>query len=129
MQGPVRCTVLGGLRDRLIDFLSDHQMCVIATRGAHDAWAIPVSYENEGLELKCRLPGWSDVLYYIEQEPKIMAIIMQSESSALRWLQYRGAARISRRLDDRYVLVHIVPEHLDLIDETQGWGVRETLDL
>ncbi|MBI3914213.1 MAG: pyridoxamine 5'-phosphate oxidase family protein [Chloroflexi bacterium] len=33
------------------------------------------------------------------------------------------------QLPDLYVVVRITPQRIDLIDESQGWGARETLDL
>jgi hypothetical protein len=63
----------------------------------------------------------------------------------LRWLQYRGSAQPiaapewssllpegmsnARAAEERYVAVRIKPARIDLIDETRGWGARETLDL
>lgn len=119
--------MLDELRNRVISFLSQNQVCVIATSGAHGAWAVLAQYDNSGLELNCRLPRWSDSLYHIEQEPRVMAIIQ--DANPLRWLQYRGIARIADSTDDRYATIHIVPERIDLIDEDRGWGSRETLDI
>jgi len=119
--------VLDELRNRVISYLSRNQVCVIATCGSLGAWAVSAQYDNSGLELKCRLPRWSDTLFHIEQEPRVMAIIQ--DANPLRWLQYLGSARIADSTDDRYATIHIVPERIDLIDEERGWGSRETLDL
>jgi len=119
--------VLDELRNRIISCLSQNQVCVIATCGTLGAWAVSAQYDNAGLELNCRLPRWSDALFHIEQKPRVMAIIQ--DANPMRWLQYRGTARIADSIDDRYVMIHIVPERIDLIDEDRGWGVRETLDL
>jgi len=57
-----------------------------------------------------------------------MAIIQNA--NPLRWMQYGGVAVVAdSSSDERYVKVHIVPERIDLIDESRGWGVRETLDM
>jgi hypothetical protein len=98
-------------------------------RGSLGAWAVSAQYENRGLELYCRLPRWSDACYFIEQEPQVMAVVLDAQSDPLRWLQYRGVARIIDSKDDRYVVLQIAPERIDLLDESQGWGARETLDL
>ena len=119
--------MLDELRNRVISYLSQNRVCVIATSGSLGAWAVPAQYDNAGLELNCRLPRWSDTLFHIEQEPRVMAIIQ--DANPMRWLQYRGTARIADSIDDRYVMIHIVPERIDLIDKDRGWGVRETLDL
>jgi len=119
--------VLDELRYRVIKFLSQNRVCVIATSGSLGAWAMSAQYENLGLELTCRLPRWSDTLFHIEQVPRVMAIIQ--DANPLRWLQYLGMARITEMTDDQYATIHIVPSRIDLIDESRGWGVRETLDL
>jgi hypothetical protein len=121
--------VLEVLRDQVISFLSQNSVCIIATSGSFGAWAVPAPYENKGLELICRLPRWSDAFYHIEQEPRVMAIVMDSRATTLRWMQYHGVARITDATDDRYVTILITPQHIDLIDESRGWGARETLDL
>ena len=119
--------MLDELRNRVISYLSQNRMCVIATSGSLGAWAAPAQYDNVGLELNCRLPRWSDALFHIEQEPRVMAIIQ--DVNPLRWMQYRGTARISVSTDERYATIHIMPERIDMIDEDRGWGIRETLDI
>ncbi len=119
--------MLDELRDRLISYLSQNHVCVIAANGLSGAWAVAAQYENDGLELNCRLPRWSDTLFRIEQEPHVMAIIQ--DTNPMRWLQYRGTACINDSTSDRYTTIHIVPERIDLIDEDRGWGSRETLDI
>ncbi len=136
--------MLDELRDRISAFTSQHQICVISTTGVSGAWAAPAWIYNHGIELVCLLPRWSDVLYHLEQDPQVMVIIQDSQSRALRWLQYIGRAqvigpeeleqvstnrRLNMRADERYVAISIVAEHIDLIDENHGWGARETLDL
>jgi len=121
--------MLDELRDRVISYLSQNLVCVIATNGLPGAWAVAAQYKNDGLELNCRLPRWSDTAFYLEQEPHVMAIIQDVHSALPRWIQYRGIACIANVMDDCYVFVHITPERIDLIDESCGWGVRETLDI
>jgi len=119
--------VLDELRNRVISYLSQNRVCVIATSGSPGAWAVSAQYDNAGLELNCRLPRWSDTLFHIEQEPRVIAIIQ--DANPRRWLQYLGTARILDPTDDRYTTIHIMPERIDLIDEDRGWGARETLDI
>jgi hypothetical protein len=120
--------VLDELRDRMISFLSQNQVCVIATSGSFGAWAVPAPYGNKGLELICRLPRWLDAIYLIEQEPRVMVIVVDAQPSFRRWLQYHGVAYIAGTTDDRYVAIHIAPQRIDLFDECRDWGARETLD-
>jgi hypothetical protein len=119
--------VLDQLRDRLITYLSQNQSCVLTTSGCQGAWAVPAPYENAGLELICRLPRWSDVVFHIEQDPEVLAIIQ--DASPLCWLQVRGTAQLGDSPEPGYVMVHITPQRIDLFDEGRGWGARETLDL
>ena len=61
-----------------------------------------------------------------------------------RWLRYRGAPRPAdqsawvgpwpdhltlRQADERWLVVALAPQRLDLFDERRGWGARETLDV
>jgi hypothetical protein len=122
--------VLDELRGRIIAYLSQNQICVISTSGSQGAWLVTAQYQNRGLELDCRVPRWSDAVYYLEQDPHVLVIVLDAQSDSTRWLQYSGVARIdSSAGDDRYAVVHITPERVDLVDESHNWGARETLDL
>jgi hypothetical protein len=136
--------MLDELRDRITAFIVQHQICVISTKGVTGAWVAPAWLYGSGLEIVCLLPRWSDALYYLEQDPHVMVIILDTQSKALRWLQYSGNAQLVHwqdveqilpqapscfQADDRYVVVRISAERIDLIDENRGWGARETLDL
>lgn len=136
--------MLDELRDRITEFISQHRISVISTRGSSGEWAIPTWHHPLGLEMVCLLPRWSDVLYHLEQDPRVMLIILDTQCEALCWLQYRGTARIvdapdwerilpeeesNKQPDDRYVAIRITPERIDIIDESRGWGARETLDV
>ncbi len=136
--------MLDELRDRMTAFMAQHPICVISTRGASGAWATPAWQDNNGLEIICLLPGWSDALYYLQQDPHVMVIIPDTQSKALRWLQVSGNASVIQPQDiaeillqrspimqvgDRYVAVRIQAERIDLIDENHGWGARETLEV
>jgi hypothetical protein len=121
--------VLDELRERVIAYLSHNQVCVLCTNGCNGAWSVIAQYQNRGLELECRVPRWADAIYHLEQDPHALVIILDAQTSPSRWMQYRGVARIIASPDDRYVAIHIAPERVDLIDEKQGYGKRETLDL
>ena len=122
--------MLDELRERITAYLAQNQVCVISTSGCQGAWSVTAHYQNHGLELDCRVPHWSDAVYHLEQDPHVLVIVLEAQSDSTRWLQYSGVARIdSSAADDRYAVVHITPERVDLVDESQGWGARETLDL
>lgn len=127
------------LRDRLIRYLSSHQMGVISTMGGGNAWAMPIRYYSQGLSLVCLIPRWADVAYHLEQAPTVLIIIPTDETC---WLQYLATAQIAApnrqapieslpltALDPRYVIAHLTPHRIDLVDEQRGWGSRETLEL
>ncbi len=118
------------LRDRIVTYLSQNQVCVISTSGRQGAWSVTAQYQNLGLELECRVPRRSDAIYHLAQDPHVLVIILDAQSNSSRWLQYRGIARIdSAAAGDRYIAVHLTPERVDLMDESRDWGARETLDV
>ncbi|MBI3359888.1 MAG: pyridoxamine 5'-phosphate oxidase family protein [Chloroflexi bacterium] len=131
------------LRDTVANYLLKHQVCVLSTSGTAGAWAMPTWYRSRGLEVECLVPRWADVAYYLEQNPEVLLVIHDPQAASLRWLQYRGVARLIDspdwssllpermsivRPEERYVTFRIKPERIDLIDESRGWGARETLD-
>ncbi|MGE5138200.1 MAG: pyridoxamine 5'-phosphate oxidase family protein [Rudaea sp.] len=132
--------MLEELRDRMAAYLSQHNVCVISTRGTAGAWAVPAVYRSRDLVMDCLLPRWADAGYHIEQDPQVLLIICDS---SLRWMQYRGTAHFipapnwvglqsvmtaGGLTDDRYVAIRVKPERIDLVDESKEWGARETLD-
>ena len=58
--------MLNKLRDRVTSFIARNHVCVISTSGSLGAWSALAQYENDCLALNCRLPRWSDVVYYPE---------------------------------------------------------------
>jgi len=122
--------VIDELRERIIAYLAQNQVCVISTSGTQGAWSVTAQYQNRGLELECRVPRWSDALYHLEQDPHTLVTILDGTSNSSRWIQYRGIAGIDDSVaDDRHATIHITPERVDLIDETRGWGARETIEI
>ena len=122
--------MLDELRERIITYLAQNQVCVISTSGTLGAWSVTAQYQNLGLELECRVPRWSDAIYHLEQDPHALVIILDAQANSSRWLQYRGTARIDFSVaDDRNTVIRVTPERIDLIDESHGWGARETLEI
>ena len=132
--------LLEELRGRITTYLSKHGVCVVSTSGTVGIWAMPALCVNRDLIVECLLPGWADISYYIEQDPRVLLIIYDSN---VQWMQYWGMARLMPaqdwgsllsaavsgvRLDERYEAISIVPQRIDLFDESKGWGARETLD-
>lgn len=136
--------MLDELRDRIISFTSKNRICVISASSPSGAWAMPARHQPIGIGMVCWLPRWSEVLYYLEEDPRVMLVILDTRSDGLCWLQYRGTARViapadleqmipsgvsEEWTDDRYAAIHITPLRIDMIDESLGWGARETLDV
>jgi hypothetical protein len=142
--------MLDELHQRMADFLAAHRVGVLSTAGSAGAWVIPVRYRpapGDGLAVECLLPTWADAAYFLEQNPRVMLVILDTLSSSLpggtggglRWLQLRGAAAIVGRpewagllptppLAGQYRVARVTPTRLDLFDETRGWGARETVE-
>jgi len=138
--------MLDKLREQMLAYLSSHQVGVLSTNGAHGAWATVVAYRNDGLAVDCLLPRWTDVAYYVEQDPRVLLLVPDSVASAsgLRWLEYAGTAeilaapdwskwqsleRFKASLSSLCFVVRIRPRRMDLIDESREWGARETLEV
>ncbi len=136
--------MLQELRERMIAHLSAHRTCVLAAATTDGASMIPVRYRNLRLEVECLLPRWSDVTYYVEQDPRVSLVIHATDPGALCWLQLRGTARAvdtpswgdllseathHTRPEELYLVVRVTPQRLELVDESRGWGARETLDV
>jgi len=136
--------MLNKLRDQIASYLSHQEVCVLSTTGAQGVWGMPVRYRSQGLEMDCLVPRWADVAYHLQQDSHVLLIIQACHAAGLRWLQIRGTARpvaapdwaellpgwtSSVPPDELYVVFHVMPERIDLVDESLGWGVRETLEL
>ena len=131
------------LRERLAACLARQHVCVLSTNGPGGVWAIPVHCRSHGLEMDCLVPRWADAAFYLEQDSRVLLIFHAAEADSLRWLQYRGTAQplaepdwtawlpemaAGNRPEERYLAVHVRPSRIDLIDESQGWGVLESLE-
>ncbi len=146
--------MLDELRQRMAAFLAAHQVGVLSAAGTEGAWLMPVRCRltpGRSLTVDCLLPAWADAAYFLEQDPRVMLVILDPPSSplagetggGLRWLQIQGAARAivapdwtgwptrwasAAPPDALYRVVQVTPARMDLFDEGLGWGARETLD-
>lgn len=136
--------MLDKLRDRIAAYLAQHQICVISAAGPDGARAMPARYRSRGLEVDCLLPRWADVAYYLEQDGRVALVVQDTGAQGLRWLRCLGAAHLVKQPDwdallpagvniptpdELYLVVRVTPRRIDLLDESRGWGARETLDL
>jgi hypothetical protein len=116
---------------------------------------LPVAASNGRAEVECLLPRWTDAAFFVEQDPCVLLLIVDGLPSVslassgegrggLRWLQIQGAAHAVADPDwaewlptwaspaspsDLYLPLRVTPCRVELFDEGQGWGARETLEL
>ena len=142
--------MLDQLHARFAACLSERQVCILSTAASSGSWALPVRYrrvsdgDDRRLELDCLLPRWADATYNLEQDARVVLVILTACDPPLGWLQVRGTARPLatpnwKRLlpeaaardwpESRYCVLRVTPSRLDLIDESKGWGARETLEV
>jgi hypothetical protein len=104
---------------------------------------MPARYHSHGTKIDCILPRWADVVYHLEQDPRVALVVLDADTPGLRWLHCLGTAQIIAQpdwdtclpvgvngspSDELYSVVRVTPTRMDLMDETLGWGVRETLE-
>lgn len=139
--------LLNILREHMQTYLSQNSVGVLSVSGASGVSAMPVRYRVKNLELDCLVPRWADIAYHVETHPDVLMVVLtvlSSPKDPLCWLQYKGNARpvvspdwsnvlpggVSEALvNDMYLLLRVIPERLDLLDESRGWGARETLEI
>lgn len=132
------------LRERIIEHLSSQTICVLSTKDGLGSWSMPMRYHNASLDIDCLVPRWADVVYHLEQNKQVILVIQSGILGSGCWVQYLGEARLMNqetepiffdrflKHDHRqhlYEVFRITPRRIDLIDESQGWGMRENLDL
>ena len=145
--------MLNRLRDQMATYLTQHRVGVLVTVGPEGAWAMPVRYRSQKLEVDCLVPRWAEVAHHLEQDPaaagpgtgrNVMLVIQGCHVAGLRWLRMQGAAHLVAAPEwdellpwwvsnlppgDLYLVVRVTPQRIDLFDESQGWGLRKTLEL
>ncbi len=133
------------LRQRIIRYLDGQHTAVLGAYGWGRPWVLPVQYRHQGLAIECLLPRWAELISYLDRDPEVLLIVWGGETvGTSRWLEYWGRATLQEVIDwtvwtlspeereqphTRYAVLHITPRRIDLIDESRGWGFRETLDL
>lgn len=139
--------MLNTLRERMRTHLLRNNVGVLSVTGNEGVSAMPVRYRVQNLELDCLVPRWADIAYNVESHPDVLIVVLTeipSPTDLLCWLQYKGKARPVASPDwngilpegvsavlakDMYLVLHVIPERIDLLDESRGWGSRETLEI
>jgi hypothetical protein len=130
-------------KKRIAAFLEHQRTGVISTFGSQGIWAMPVWYRSHNFEMECLVPRWADVAHHLAGESKVLLIVQASSGDGLRWLQIQGTAQpvatpdwtslLPRWIstvqpDALYLVVRIKPSRIDLVDDSVGLGVQETLE-
>ncbi len=144
--------MLDELRDRIVAYLLRHPVGVLVAAGAPGISALPVRCHSHDLQVDCLVPRWADVAYRLEQDRRVALIISDPPLSPLLggtrgglcWLQYQGIAHAvaapnwtellpvwtsAAPPENLYVVIRVTPQRIDLFDESNGWGARETLEV
>ncbi len=136
--------MLERLRDRIGGFLAAHQVGVLGATGPEGARAAVVRYRHQNLEVECLVPRWCDVAYALQRDPRVSFVVQDSAASGTRWLHCLGLARVVEQPNwtvwqplpvppahaaHLYLVVHVTPCRIDLLDERLGWGGRETWEV
>ncbi len=140
------------LRDRMAAYLAEHRVGVLSIACSAGPMATVAHYRSRGLVVDCLLPHWDEAAFHLSPGARAVLIVRDDSVSHLRWVRLTGTARllespdpaerfpsaldigrdlrhIRRHAPDLYLVARISPQRLDLLDESRGWGWRETLDL
>lgn len=129
------------LREEIVKYLTAHDIGVLSMCGRDGVYALPVRYHSNGLAISCLLPRWSDAAYYVEQPLPIVLVVPDTRDGTC-WLHYAGEAITVVEADssflpqaglhafqpERYQVAQLMPRRIDLIDQRQGWGWRQTFE-
>ncbi len=140
------------LRSKAAEYLAGHHWGVMSApvppgNAGQVTWAAPARYcpvpigtGQDALTIECLVPRWADLGYLLSTDPRALLIVPDLGVSWLRWLECHGvalpvdlqqsafAATTGLETDGRYLAIRIMPRRIDLIDESRGWGARETLE-
>jgi len=116
------------------------QQAVLSVAG----YSLPVRFRVWGLTVECSVPVWSGVSELLEKTKEVTLVFLKNSESSLSWIFLRGTGNILKNnknwenlipserclVDpgDLYQLLQIYPQRMELYDEHQGWGYRETAD-
>lgn len=107
-------------------------------------YALAVRLQVHEGTVECRVPTWSGVGDLLPDLAEVMLVATCGSARGTRWLFLRGAAAVlpepdwagweipadaGAAPDELYQVVQIRPARIEWVDESRGWGVRETLDL
>ena len=130
------------LHDVLEACLRGSHAGLLSVPGIPDVAPLPVHYQSRQLAVTCLIPRWSDLAQALHRQPTVLLLIPASPDPE-RWLQYQGQSRLvsaaawvsmlpggltPHQANERFLVVALTPQRLDLFDEQRGWGARETLD-
>ncbi len=134
--------MLAQLREEVATRLARHQHCLLSTGGSPGVWAIPVRCRSTGLDVECAVPRWSDPTHHLSDDPEVLLVFPDRGAPAGAWLQYRGRSapvpspdwrqllpESIDRPEERYLVVRVTPDRIDVVDESSGWGIRDSIEI
>lgn len=134
------------IEERLAANLASQQVGVISSAGPDGPWSMPVRYKARRLTAMCFVPSWSDLLFFLELDPRAILVVLTPSPEGAGWMQLRGMARIvtdaeAARWEESsklrpvptpnrlYKNVHFTPTRIRRFDSLSGWGKSESFDL
>lgn len=138
--------MLDPLKERLAATLASQQVGIMSALGLNGPWSMPVRYRANWLTATCWVPSWSDLLYFLELDPRATLVVLTPSPGGSGWMQLSGVARaasdgeaaalggshgITPSLAPRhlYQIVHFTPTRIRHFDSLCGWGESESFDL
>lgn len=138
--------MLDPLKERLVATLAAQEVGVMSVSGLNGPWSMPVRYRANQLTVTCLVPSWSDLLYFLELDPRATLVVLTSLTGGQGWMQLGGVASIAGDCEAAalhasggtfpavtpqhlYKIVHFTPTRIRRFDSLCGWGESESFDL
>lgn len=113
-----------------------------AVLGVHN-YALLVRFQIREQKVECLVPTWIGLEELLEQTKEVTLAVVERLEPSPRWLFLKGFGSIAKNPDwmdlipaipdkvnpeDLYQVLRIEPKRMELLDDEQGWGVRQTAD-
>jgi hypothetical protein len=133
------------LRDRASRYLEEHWFCILATSGPEGSCIAAAQYKSVDFTTYLAIPQADDAIYNLEVNPCLALAIFDHRQDKEVWqgLEYLGKGKILD-VDERsevpsgllipeemrglYAIVKTIPRRIYLVDWSQSWGYRDTID-
>ena len=133
------------LRARASCYLEEHWFCILATSGPEGPCAAAAQYKSVEFTTYLAIPQADDAIYNLEVNPHLALAIFDHQQKRETWrgLEYLGKGKIldidewsevpsglliPEEMQGLYAIVKTIPRRIYLVDWSQGWGYRDTID-